>query len=83
LNIEKVDFVGTVALLNPRNTWTKVYTIFFAQRGRNRCRAPGFQILDTSIRFGDIRRILDVFAFINFKGAVPPPKKVVPGLTLS
>ena len=29
--------------------------LFFAERGRNRCRYVSFPILDTSIRSGDIR----------------------------
>jgi len=34
---------------------TKFIRLFFAERGRNRCRSRVFPILDISIRSGDIR----------------------------
>ena len=51
----KVDFIGTIALLNLRNKWTKVQRTFYIERRREHCSVPGFQILNMSIRFRDIR----------------------------
>jgi len=51
----KGDFLGTIAPLNLCGLWTKVHRTFFAQRRRKCCRWSSFQLLDISIRSGDIR----------------------------